>query len=168
MQHRHSCIAWYVCPHLQVLCSLRHHAYISSNVWVPAHVLQLLLVANYIATHMEITRLWQPCYNLNCKVVYSKVVAFCARCSQSSKVVTTLHDGCEVVVQILKTQFYNKATWRVTKLKLNLYENRTWNIRLYWLIHWVLLLCGAFSIKCFNNLNDNFNAQIWVSPTSGV
>ena len=40
MQHRPSCIAWYVCTCPWALCALRHRAYISSNALLP--VSQLL------------------------------------------------------------------------------------------------------------------------------
>ena len=35
------------------------------------------------------------------------VVTFCARCSQLCRVVRALHDGCEVVAEIVKPHFTN-------------------------------------------------------------
>ena len=37
------------------------------------------------------------------------VVATCARCLQPCRVVTTLHDGCEVVVEIVKLHSTSKS-----------------------------------------------------------
>ena len=46
-----------------------------------------------------------------CKILtqgYHKVVAICARCLQPYRVVATLHDGYEVVVEIVKFCFTSK------------------------------------------------------------
>ena len=61
-------------------------------------------------SHTEITRLQQPCCNfVRLSQGCHKVMTICARCLQPCRVVTTLHHGCEVVVEILKLLSTSKS-----------------------------------------------------------
>ena len=93
------------------------------------------------------------------------IVAFCARRLQPCKVVTTLHDGCEVVVQIPKLQSTSKF-WSYVKAQLDLYICKLWNIRLFWLNLLIVSATVKWIFRSASTLGfTNCNAQIWISPT---
>ena len=73
------------------------------------------------SSHMEISSLCQPCYNL-VKLLQDchEVVNFHARCSQPCRVVRILLDGCDILDHTVKLHAIVKMlVAMVTRTKLN-------------------------------------------------
>ena len=63
-----------------------------------------MYVYNYKFSHTEITRLYIATSLQACKVV-----AICARFLQPCRVITTLHDGCKMIVEIVKQVYVTQG-----------------------------------------------------------